>query len=68
MDWLLLLGNENNSLIGRLNNYFLGSREERNKATSVISEKALVIQISQIRETFGFVFLIVWTMSLFFIC
>lgn len=56
LDWLLLLGSENNSLIGHLDNYFLGSREEKNKATPVISKKILVIQISQIGETLGFFF------------
>lgn len=56
LDWLLLSGSEANSLIGHLNNYFLGGGEEWGTAKLVIGKKAVVTPMSQIKGIFACVF------------
>lgn len=48
----VLSGSDKDSLMGHLNNYFVGGREEWSTATSVIGKKPGFFPISQIRVIF----------------
>lgn len=52
LDWWLLLGYEDNSLIGHLNKSFLGGREEWGIAKLVVGQKAVVTHCSQCNRWF----------------